>query len=63
MLFKMIHYIAHNANQRKQIILSTVDNNSELYLKYQESTQSTNEFYKVLNTTIYTIKSHGGQAG
>ena len=42
MLLKMIRNIAHNVEQRKQSIMSTVENDSELYLKYQESTQSTN---------------------
>ena len=42
MLFKMIRNIGHNVKQRKQIIMSTVENDSEIYLKYQESTQITN---------------------
>ena len=41
----------------------TVENDSELYLKYQELTQSTNEFYKMFNATIDTINAHGGKAG
>ena len=63
MLLKMICDIALNVKQRKQIIMSTVENNSELYLKYQYSTQSTNDFYKVFNATIDTINTYGGQAG
>ena len=59
MLLNMIHNITHNVNQRKQSIMSTVENDSDLYLKYQESTQSTNEFYKVFNATINTINVHG----
>ena len=62
-VLKMIRDIEHNVKQRKQNIMSTGENNSELYLKYQESTQSINEFYKVFNTTIDTINVHGGQAG
>ena len=63
MLLKMIRDIAHNVNQRKQSIMLTVENYSELYLKYQESMQSTNNFYKVFNATIDTINAHGGKAG
>ena len=43
--------------------MSTVENYSELYLKYQELTQSANEFYKVFNATINTINAHVRQAG
>ena len=62
MLLKMIRNIAHNVKQRKQSIMLTVANNSELYLKYQESMQSTSEFYKVFNAKINNINTHGGQA-
>ena len=63
MLLKMIRNIAHDVKQRKQSIMLTVENDLELYLNYQESTQSTNEFYKVFNATIDTINTHSGQAG
>ena len=62
MLLKMIRDIAHNVKQSKQSIMSTVENNSEMYLKYQYSMQSTSEFYKVFNATIKTINAHGGHA-
>ena len=39
-----------------------MENDSELYLKYQESMQSTSEFYKVFNAKINNINTHGGQA-
>ena len=63
MLFKMIRDITHNVKARKKSIMLTVENDSELYLKYQESTQSAKEFYKVFNTMINTINAHDGQAG
>ena len=62
MLLKMIRNIAHNMKQRKQSIMSIVENDLELYLKYQESMQSTSRLYKVFNATINTLNAHGGQA-
>ena len=56
----MIRDIAHNVKQRKKSSMLIAENDSELYLKYQELTQITNEFYKVFNTTINT---HVGKAG
>ena len=63
MLLKMIHNIAHNMKRRNQSLMSTVENDSELYPKYQELTQSSNKFYNVFNATINTINDYGGQAG
>ena len=62
-LLKMIRDISYNVKQRKKSIMLTVENDSELYLKYQELTQSTNEFYKVFNARINTINTHVGQVG
>ena len=63
MFLKMIRNIAHNVKQRKQSIMSDVEKYLDLYLKYQESTQSTNDFYNVFNATIDNINVHGGQSG
>ena len=63
MLLKMIRNIAHNVKQRKQSIMSTVENDSELYLKYQESMQSTSGFYKLFNATINTINAQRRTGG
>ena len=63
MLLKMIRDISYNVKQRKKSIMLTVENDLELYPKYQELTQSTNEFYKVFNATTDTINAHGGQVG
>ena len=62
-LLILIRDLQYNKSDRKRSIIASVQADFDLYTCAQESSQSTEDYYKVFTSTVDTINANGGQAG
>ena len=61
-LLVLIRDLQYNKSDRKRSIMATVEADFDLY-SCAQGKQSTDEFYKVFQSTVDTINANGGRAG
>ena len=56
----MLRDVAHNQVERKQATYSYMELVAEMFLMHQERNQSNDDYYKLFQSHVETIKAHGG---